>query len=78
MCYISQQYDKNREEEYENCILPVGLVKYREFAKLDVFQGQSRNEASHVSHISVDDSSITGAPMYLEGKAIENMVFKIK
>ena len=64
MCYISQPYDKNREEEEENCILQVGLVKYMEFVKLGVkvFQGQSRNnEASHVSHISVDDLPITGA-----------------
>ena len=41
MCYISQPYDKNREEEEENCILQVGLVKYMEFVKLGVkvFQG---------------------------------------
>ena len=64
MCYISQQHDKNREEKEENRVLPVGLVKYIDFVKLGVkvFQGRNRNEASHVSHISVDDSSsITGA-----------------
>ena len=35
-CYISQPYDKNREEEKENCILPVGLAKYMGFVKLGV------------------------------------------
>ena len=64
MCYRSQQHDKNREEKEENRVLPVGLVKYIDFVKLGVkvFQGRNKNEASHVSHISVDDSSsITGA-----------------
>ena len=71
---------KTDRKKYENCILPVDLVKCGKFVKLGVkvFQGQSRNEASHVSHISVDDSSDLWCPLCLERKAIENMVFNMK
>ena len=37
-----------------------------------------RLHASHVSHISVDDSSDLWCPLCLERKAIENMVFNMK